>query len=94
MEDVKQALCKCLKSCLNQLTSAMTILMAKLAGKDMGQAIEYRDKSTYNVLIPAQNLVAFVSSRVKDNDLGIFIAPVIAPKILYPPVQNLSFHTT
>ena len=49
-KEVGQAYCEYLESRLDQLTSAMTSLTERLAGKCTGHKMEYEEELVHNVL--------------------------------------------
>ena len=70
---------KCLKSRLDQLTSAMTSLTKRLMGEDTGQAMEYEEESIHNVLTAAPNTIVSIAKKVEDNVLHVIAMPIIVP---------------
>ena len=83
---------KCLESRLNQLTSAISSLSKRLAGKDIEKDMEYEEKLVHHAPIFIYNPVVFIASRVKDNIMNIMIVSVIALQSTAPsnPMGNFT----
>ena len=64
-KEIELAHHKCLKTRLDQLTSAMTSLIKRLMGKGAGQAIEYKEESVHNVLTADQNAIVSKPKRLR-----------------------------
>ena len=79
-EKIKLTQCNCLESRLDYLTSAMTSLTERPAGKGSGQAMEYEEQLVHNIPAVAQNAIMSIDKKVNDNILHIMTGPIIVPQ--------------